>query len=50
MITYVLVRSSLVEEVKQLQHDDEFCIGKVAQVLQDLCEEFCVDNENMMGL
>ena len=30
MIAHVQVQSSLVEEVKQLQHDDDFYIRKIA--------------------
>ena len=32
MLAHVQVRSSLVEEVKQLQQEDDFCQGRKAQV------------------
>ena len=44
MIVHVQVRSSLVEEVKQLQHNDDFCKEKIDQVQQGLSEEFRVDD------
>ena len=50
IIAHVQIRSSLVEEVKQLQHDDDFCIGKIAQVRQGLWEEFRVDDDGILWL
>ena len=50
MIAHVHVRSLLVEEVKQLQHGDYFCIGKIAQVRQCLCEEIHVDDDGILWL
>ena len=38
------------EEVKQLQYDDDFCVEKIAQVRQGLCEEFRVDNDGILWL
>ena len=48
MIAYVQVRSSLVEEVKQLQRDDDFCKEKIGQVRQGLNEELCVDDDGIL--
>ena len=50
MIAHVQVRSSLVEEVKQLQHDDDFCKEKIDQVRQGLSEEFRVDDNGILWL
>ena len=50
MIVHVQVRSSLVEEVKQLQHDDDFCKEKIDQVRQGLSEEFRVDDNGILWL
>ena len=40
--------SSLVEEVKQLQHGDDFCKEKIDQIRQGLCEEFRVDDDGIL--
>ena len=50
MIAYVQVRSSLVEEVKQLQREDDFCKEKIGQVRQGLNEELCVDDDGILWL
>ena len=50
MKAHVQVRSSLVEEVKQLQHDDDFCEEKIGQVRQGLDEELCVDDDGILWL
>ena len=50
MIAHVQVRSSLVEEVKQLQHDDDFCKEKIGQVRQGLNEELRVDDDGILWL
>ena len=50
MITYMQVQSSLVEEVKQLQHDDDFCKEKIGQVRQGLNEELRVDDDGILWL
>ena len=48
MIAHVQVWSSLVEEVKQLQHDDDFCKEKIGQVRQGLNERLHVDNDGIL--
>ena len=48
MIAHVQVRSSLVEEVKQLQRDDDFCKEKIGQVRQGLNEELHVDDDGIL--
>ena len=50
MIAHVQVRSSLVEEVKQLQHDDDFCKEEIGQVWQGLNEELRVDDDGILWL
>ena len=40
MLAHVQVRSSLVEKVKQLQQEDDFCQRKKTQVEQGLSEGF----------
>ena len=50
MIAHVQVRSSLVEEVKQLQYDGDFCKGKIGQVRHGLNEELQVDDDGMLWL
>ena len=50
MIAYVQVWLSLVEEVKQLQHDDDFCKEKIGQVRQGLSEELRVDDDGILWL
>ena len=50
MIAHVQVRLSFVEEVKQLQHDDDFCKEKIGQVRQGLDEELCVDDDGILWL
>ena len=50
MIAHVQVRSSLVEEVKQLQHDGDFCKEKIGQVQHGLNEELRVDDDGMLWL
>ena len=50
MVAHVQVRSSLVEEVKQLQHDNDFCKEKIAQIRQGLCEELRVDDDGILWL
>ena len=50
MITYMQVQSSLVEEVKQLQHDGDFCKEKIGQVQHGLNEELRVDDDGMLWL
>ena len=50
MIAHVQVRSSLVEEVKQLQHDDDFCKEKIGQVWQGLNKELRVDDDGILWL
>ena len=48
MIAHVRVRSSLVEKVKQLQHDGDFCKEKIGQVQHSLNEELRVDDDGML--
>ena len=48
MLTHVQVRSSLVEEVKQLQQEDDFCQRKKTQVEQGLFEGFQIDNDGIL--
>ena len=50
MIAHVQVRSSLVEEVKQLQHDGDFCKEKIGQVRHGLNEESRVDDNGILWL
>ena len=50
MIAHVQVRSSLVEEVKQLQYDGDFCKGKIGQVRHGLNEELRVDDDGILWL
>ena len=50
MIAHVQVRSSLVEEVKQLQHDGDFCKEKISQVRHGLKEESRVDDNGIFWL
>ena len=50
MIAHVQVRSSLVEEVKQLQHDDDFYKEKIGQVRQGLSEELRVEDDGILWL
>ena len=50
MIAHERVRSSLVEEVKQLQHDGDFCKEKVGQVQYGLNEELRVDDDGILWL
>ena len=50
MLAHVQVRSSLVEEVKQLQQEDDFCQGKKAQVEQGLSEGFRIDDDGTLWL
>ena len=49
MLAHVQVRSSLVEEVKQLQQED-FCQRKETQVKQGLSEGFRVDDDGTLWL
>ena len=42
--------SSLVEEVKQLQHDGDFCKEKIGQVRHGLNEESRVDDNGRLWL
>ena len=48
MVAPVQVRFSLVEEVKQLQHGDDFCKEKIAQIWQGLCDELRVDDDGIL--
>ena len=48
MIAHVQVRSSLVEEVKKLQHDDDFYKEKIGQVRQGLSEDLRVDDDAIL--
>ena len=50
MLVYVQVRLSLVEEVKQLQQEDDFCQRKKTQVEQGLSEGFRVDDDGTLWL
>ena len=50
MIAHVQIWSSLVEEVKQLQHDGDFCKEKIGQVRHGLNEELRVDNDSILWL
>ena len=50
MIAHVQVWSSLVEEVKQLQHDGDFCKEKIGQVRHGLNEELRVDDDGILWL
>ena len=50
MIAHVQVRSSLVEEVKQLQYDGDFCKEKIGQVQHGLNEELRVDDDGILWL
>ena len=50
MIAHVQVRSSLVEEGKQLQHDSDFCKEKIGQVRHGLNEESRVDDNGRLWL
>ena len=50
MIAHVQVRSSLVEEVKQLERDDDFCKEKIGQVRHGLNEELRVDDDGILWL
>ena len=48
MLAYVQVRSSLIEEVKQLQQEDDFCQRKKTQVEQGLSEGFRIDDDGTL--
>ena len=48
MLAHVQVRSSLVEEIKQLQQDDDFCQRKKTQVEQRLSEGFWIDDDGTL--
>ena len=50
MIAHVQVRSSFVEEVKQLQLEDDFCKEKIGQVRQGLSEKLRVDDDGILWL
>ena len=50
MLAYVQVRSSLVEEVKQLQQEDDFCQRKKTQVEQGLSEGFQINDDGTLWL
>ena len=50
MIAHVQVRSSLVEEVKQVQHDGDFCKEKIGQVRHGLNLELCVDDDGILWI
>ena len=50
MIAHVQVWSSLVEEVKQLQHDGDFCKEKIGQVRHGLNKELRVDDDGILWL
>ena len=50
MTAHMQARSSLVEEVKQLQHDDDFLKEKISQVRQGLSEELRVDDDGILWL
>ena len=50
MIAHVQVWSSLVEEVKQLQHDGDFYKEKIDQVRHGLNEELRVDDDGILWL
>ena len=50
MLAHVQVRSSLVEEVKQLQQEDDFCPKKKTQVEQGLSEGFQIDDDGTLWL
>ena len=50
MIAHVQVQSSLVEKVKQLQHDGDFCKEKIGQVRHGLNEELRVDDDGILWL
>ena len=50
MLAHVQVRSSLVEEVKQLQQEDDFCQRKKTQVEQGLYEGFRIDDDGTLWL
>ena len=50
MLAYVQARSSLVEEVKRLQKEDNFCQRKKTQVEQGLFEGFQIDNDGTLRL
>ena len=50
MMARVQVQSSLVEEVKQLQHDGDFCKEKIGQVRHGLNEELRVDDDGILWL
>ena len=50
MIAHVQVWSSLLEEVKQLQHDGDFYKEKIDPVRHGLNEELRVDDDGMLWL
>ena len=50
MLAHVQVHSSLVEEVKQSQQDDDFCQRKKTQVEQGLSEGFRIDDDGTLWL
>ena len=50
MLAHVQVRSSLVEEVKQLQQEDDFCQRKKTQVEQGLSKGFRKDDDGTLWL
>ena len=50
MLAYVQARSSLVEEVKRLQKEDNFCQRKKTQVEQGLFEGFWIDDDGTLWL
>ena len=50
MLAHVQVHSSLVEEVNQLQHEDDFCQRKKTQVEQGLSEGFRMDDDGTLWL
>ena len=50
MLAHVQVRSSLVEKVKQLQHEDDFCQRKKTQVEQGFSEGFRIDDDGILWL
>ena len=50
MLAHIQVRSSLVDEVKQLQQKDDFCQRKKTQVEQGLFEGFRIDDDGTLWL
>ena len=50
MLAHVQVRSSFVEKVKELQHEDDFCQRKKTQVEQGLSEGFRIDDDETLWL